>query len=99
MSFETFNHCAVLGSWIYQRGLIFLPQTTNDVIGGGRSYRLAEILVLRGHWSMMIAFGQRDWTLLDVTDGLGIFDCHQSLFLKLLLRANRFLAFSKAVAV
>ena len=48
---------------------------------------------------MMIAFGQRDWTLLDVTDGLGIFDCHQSLFLKLLLRANRFLAFSKAVAV
>ena len=48
---------------------------------------------------MMIAFGQRDWTLLDVTDGLGIFYCHQSLFLKLFLGTYWFFAFSKAVAV
>ena len=99
MCLKTFDYCGVLGSWVHRRRLVFLPKTTYDVTGGGRSYRLAEILVRLGHRSVIATFGERNRALLDIADGLCVFHSHERLFLKLFLGVYRVFCFCEAVVV
>ena len=55
-------------------------------------------MILLCHWGMNIIFRKSYRTLLKIPTSFDIFDCHQSLLLKLLFRTDSFLYFSEAVA-